>query len=70
MKRLRPPAARGDVHQLPPPQRALVTLTLAEQQEIARRRARVDLPTKQRDLSEVWGPERQKRKPGGKHAAR
>jgi hypothetical protein len=32
-------------------------LSVAEQQMLARRAARVDIPTKQRDFSEVWGKE-------------
>ena len=32
-------------------------LSVAEQQRLARERARVELPTRQRDFSELWGKE-------------
>lgn len=38
-------------------------LSIAEQQMIARKRARTDIPTKQRDFSELWGKEQPRRKP-------
>jgi hypothetical protein len=36
-------------------------LSIAEQQMLARRAARRDIPTKQRDFSEVWGKEQPRR---------
>ena len=58
--RIRPPA--GTVIPLRP-----VAVSVAEQQMIARKRARVDLPQVQRDFSELWGRVPQKRK--GKRVA-
>jgi hypothetical protein len=56
IERVRPP--KGTVVALRPE-----TLSVAEQQMIARKRARTDIPTKQRDFSEVWGKERPRKKP-------
>lgn len=53
MRRLRP---AYPVHQLKPPPG--ITLSVEEQQTIARRRAVIDLPKVQRDFMEVWGKER------------
>jgi hypothetical protein len=35
-------------------------LSIAEQQMIARKRARIDIPTKQRDFAEIWPEEPRK----------
>jgi hypothetical protein len=37
--------------------------SIAEQQMVARKRARTEIPTVQRDFAEVWGEEIPKRKP-------
>jgi hypothetical protein len=37
--------------------------SIAEQQMVARKRARTEIPTVQRDFAEVWGEELPKRKP-------
>lgn len=39
-------------------------LSVEQQQDIARKRARQDLPTVQRDLSEIWGRVKQPRRKG------
>lgn len=61
MRRLRPSAPKpGVVHQLKPP--TGITLSIAEQQMIARRRAVVDLPQVQRDFLELWNEKQPRRK--------
>lgn len=68
MRRLRPRQPKGEtVHQLPAPTR--VVLTDEEARAIARGRARVDLPTKDRDFIEIWGASGERQKKKGKRRA-
>jgi len=61
------------IHRVRPPKGTVVALrsellSQEEQRLIARKRARLDIPTVQRDFRELWGRERQPKRKGNRVA--